>query len=123
MAITHGAATRNKLALQVLADIDQDVGAGKLVFHTVDGVPVATLSLSDPAGSVTDSILTFNGIVPDANAVGGVVAKATIEDNSGDQIILTDSVLKAGGDINMSSLIIEPGDAVECSSLSYIAPA
>lgn len=120
MATTHSAAVRNTLADAVLTAIDQDVGAGNLVFRTAGDVEVATLALIDPAGSVTAEVLTFSAISDDTNATGGTTTKATIEDNSGD-IILNCSVATSGGDITISSTAIGAGDTVSCSSLTYTA--
>lgn len=124
MAVTHGATTRNNIADAVLADIDADAGAGNLVFRTSGDVEVATLALSDPAGTVSGAVLTFSSISDDTNATGGTVAKATIEDNSGDIVVTAGNVTATGGggDIEMSSVSVGAGDTVSCSSLTYTAP-
>ncbi len=122
MTVSHSAATRNNIADAVLIDIDADVGAGNLVFRTSIDVEVATLPLSDPAGTVTGAVLTFSAITSDTSPTGGVVAKATIEDNSGNIVLTAGSVLTSGGDINLSTLTIAALDTVSCSSLSYTAP-
>lgn len=122
MTVTHGAQARNDIADAILALID--VGAaGKLIFRTSGDAAVATLTFSGVAGTVSAEVLTFNAITSDTNAVGGTVAKATIEDDSTNAVVLTDSVLTSGGDINMSSLVVAATDTVSCSSLTYTAPA
>ncbi len=120
MATIHSAAVRNAQANVVLDAIDQDAGAGNLVFRTAGDVEVATLALTDPAGTVTAAVLTFSAISDDTNATGGTTTKATIEDNSGD-IAVSCSVAASGGDITISSTAIGAGDTVSCSSLTYTA--
>lgn len=121
MAITHSAATRNAIADAVLVEIDIDVGAGTLEFHTSGDVEVATLVLTDPAGSVTAEVLTFSSIADDTSATGGTVAKFVIKANAGGTRILG-NVQTSGGDINLSSLVVGVGDTVSISSLTYTAP-
>ena len=122
MTVTHGAQARNDIADAILALID--VGAaGKLIFRTSGDAEVATLTFSVISGVVAAEILTFNAITSDTNATGGTVAKATIEDDAGNAVVLTDAVQVSGGDINMSSLVVAATDTVSCSSLSYTAPA
>ena len=123
MTVTHGAATRNNYADTALANIDADVGPGNLVFRAANDDEVATLAFSDPAGNVAGPVLTFSGISNDPAATGGNIAKATLESNGGTIVLKTDHVAAGvGGDINISSLNIQPGDIVSCSNLTYIAP-
>jgi len=123
MTVSHGAATRNNIADTVLADIDADVGAGNLIYRTAGDVEVATCPLSDPAGVVSGAVLTFNSITSDAAATGNAspVAKATVESNGGTIVLTAGLVAVSGGDINLSSLTVAPGDTVSTSSLSYTA--
>ena len=121
MAVTHSSSTRNAISDAVLADIDIDVGAGNLEFQTGGSVEVATLPLSDPAGSVTGPTLTFNTINSDTNATGGAVAQFEIQSNGGGARVLG-NVQTSGGDINLSSLTVGAGDTVSMSSLTYTAP-
>lgn len=121
MAVTHHATVRNTLANAILTAIDQDVGAGDLVFWTSGSAEVATCQLSDPAGTVTGAVLTFSAISDDTTPVGGTVAKFVVEDNSGDDIFYG-AVATTGSDINLSSLVIATGDTVSVSSLTYTAP-
>lgn len=121
MAVTHSAATRNAIADAVLADIDIDVGAGVLEFQTSGSAEVATLVLTDPAGSVSGAVLTFSAIADDTSATGGVVDRFEIQSNGGGARVLG-NVLTSGGDINLSSLTVGVGDTVSISSLTYTAP-
>ena len=121
MAVTHSAATRNAIADAVLAEIDIDVGAGTLEFQTSGAAEVATLILTDPAGTVTNEVLTFSAIADDTSATGGTVDRFVIKANSGGVRVLG-NVLTSGGDINLSSLVVGAGDTVSISSLTYTAP-
>ena len=121
MAVTHSAATRNAIADAVLAEIDIDVGAGNLIFQTSGAVEVATLVLTDPAGSVTAEVLTFSAIADDTSATGGIVDRFIIESNSTGTRLLG-AVGTSGSDINLSSLTVGVGDTVSISSLTYTAP-
>jgi len=120
MAVTHSTTTRTSLANAVLDDIDVDVGAGNLEFQTAGAAEVATLALSDPAGSVSGAVLTFSAISDDTNATGGTVAQFEIQANLGGAVVLG-NVLTSGGDINLSSLVVGVGDTVSMSALTYTA--
>lgn len=120
MAITHATNVRSTLATAVRDAIDNGPAAGKLVFMTSGDVTVATLTMSDPCGSVLNGVLTFSAISSDTNAVGGTVAKfkLTTSDNIN---VLFGAVGTSGSDINLSTLSVGAGDTVSVSSLTYTA--
>ena len=121
MAITHASGLRTTLATAVRDAIDAGTGAGQLVFQTSGDVAVATLTLSDPCGTVSGPTLTFSAITSDTNAAGGTVAKFKITTSTpGD--VLFGAVSTSGSDINLSSLSVGAGDTVSVSSLTYTAP-
>lgn len=130
MATTHITALRTTIATAVRDAIDGGAGAGKLVFRlsgTVSspGTAVATLTLSDPCGTVSSGVLTFSSITSDTNATGNAspVAAATLQ-TSADSVQLHCAVAASGSDINMTGgLTIGAGDTVSCSSLTYTASA
>jgi len=130
MAVTHITALRTTLATAVRDAIDGGAGAGKLVFRlsgtvSAPGTAVATLTLSDPCGTVSDGVLTFSAITSDTNATGNAspVATATLQ-TSADSVQVHCAVAASGSDINMTGgLTIGAGDTVSCSSLTYTAPA
>lgn len=130
MATTHITALRTTLATAVRDAIDGGAGAGKLVFRlsgtvSAPGTAVATLTLSDPCGTVSNGVLTFSAITSDTNATGNAsaVAAATLQ-TSADSVQLHCAVAASGSDINMTGgLTIGAGDTVSCSSLTYTAPA
>jgi hypothetical protein len=129
MSTTHSATLRNTMATSVLTSIDAGAGAGKLVFRLTGsvgspGTAVSTLTLSDPAGTVSGAVLTFSAITSDTNATGNAspVAAATLQ-TSADSVSLHCAVAASDSDINMSGgLTIGAGDTVSCSSLTYTAP-
>ena len=129
MSVTHSATLRNTLATAVKDAIDGGAGAGKLVFRlsgTVasPGTAAATLTLSDPCGTVSGAVLTFSAITSDTNATGNAsaVAAATLQ-TSADTVCLHCAVAASSSDINMSGgLTVGAGDTVSCSSLTYTAP-
>jgi Ni2+-binding GTPase involved in maturation of urease and hydrogenase len=129
MAVTHSAALRNTIATAVLTAIDAGGAAAKLVFRLTGtvgspGTAVATLTLSDPAGTVTGAVLTFDAITSDTNATGNAspVAAATLQ-TSADTVCVHCAVAASASDINMTGgLTVGAGDTVSCSSLTYTAP-
>lgn len=129
MAVTHSTTVRTALATAVKDAIDAGAGAGKLVFRLTGtvgspGTAVATLTLTDPCGSVSSGVLTFSAITSDTNAAGNAsaVAAATLQ-TSADAICVHCAVAASGSDINMSGgLTVASGDTVSCSSLTYTAP-
>lgn len=129
MAVTHITALRTTLATAVRDAIDGGAGAGKLVFRltgtvSAPGTAVATLTCSDPCGTVSGAVLTFSAITSDTNATGNAsaVAAATLQ-TSTDSVQLHCAVAASASDINMSGgLTVGAGDTVSCSSLTYTAP-
>lgn len=130
MAVTHSTAVRTALATAVKDAIDAGASPGKLVFRLTGsvgspGTAVATLTLSDPCGSVSSGVLTFDAITSDTNATGNAspVATATLQ-TSADTVCVHCAVAGSGSDINMTGgLTVGAGDTVSCSSLTYTASA
>lgn len=120
MAITHASGIRTTIATAVRDAIDVGT-AGKLVFLTSGDVAVATLTLSDPCGTVSGAVLTFSAITSDTNAAGGTVAKFALRTSASADCVLG-AVATSGSDINLSSLTVGAGDTVSVSSLTYTAP-
>jgi hypothetical protein len=129
MSVTHSATLRNTLATAVLTAIDAGGAASKIVFRLTGtvgspGTAVATLTASDPAGTVTGAVLTYSAITSDTNATGNAspVATATLQ-TSADTVCVHCAVAASGSDINMTGgLTVGAGDTVSCSSLTYTAP-
>jgi hypothetical protein len=130
MAVTHpnGSGTanvRDDLATQILNAIDAGAAAGNLVFLTSADAEVATLALSDPAGTVSSDgtgVLTFSAISDDTNATGGTAEKFVLQDSDGNEVFRgTVTSTGGGGDIELDNNVISAGATVSMSSLSYTA--
>lgn len=123
MAITHSTAARDVIVDAVLALLDVD-GPGFVEFQTSGAAEVATLTFSATAfGASSAGTATANAIAPDTNATGGDVAQFELQDGNGVGVIFGDvTVTGDGGDIELSSLNIGPGDTVAITSLTYTAP-
>ena len=123
MALTHTTAIRNGIADYVTGQIDTG-GAGTLQFQTSGDVEVATVTFSVTAfGAASGGTCTSAAITQDSDAAGGTVAKFRIYNGSATEI-LSGNVLTSGGDLNMASLVINPGDIITCTGgITYSAPA
>lgn len=124
MAVTHTTAARNAATDAVVALIG---ASGRLRFRTTGtvsapGTSVANLALSATAfGASSVGTATANTIASDTNAAGGTVATATLE-TSGGTVVIHCAVAASSSDINMSNgLVVNAGDTVACSSLTYTA--
>jgi hypothetical protein len=107
-------------ALLALLDVG---GTGTLEFQTSGGVEVATCTLSATAfGAASNGVATANAITNDSNATGGTVAQFEMKNNAGAVVISGSvTVTGGGGDIELSSVVVAPGDAVAVTSLQYTA--
>lgn len=126
MALTHSVAARNAATDAVTALIG---ASGNLKLRTAGnigspGTAAATLPLSATAfGASSNGTATANAITSDAGATGNesAVATATLEESDG-TVVIHCEVAESGKDIDMTEgLVIEPGDTVSCSSLTYTA--
>ena len=122
MAVTHSTNARNVMADAVLALLDVD-GPGSLEFQTSASAEVATCVFSATAfGAASGGTAIANAIANGTNATGGDVTKFAMKDGNGVEVILGSvTTVGGGGDIELSSLNIGPGDTVSVTSLSYTA--
>lgn len=125
MAVTHTTTVRNGLADYVVDLVDAGTGdaSGDLVILTSGDSPVATLTFANPAfGAASGGTATANAIASDTNAAGGTAAKFTVRDRD-NTTIFSGSVttVGGGGDIELSSVVIGPGDTLAISSFTYTA--
>ena len=125
--VTHHANTRQAIAVAVLAEIDAGAGTATLELQLVAGTEVATLDFPDPAAPAPlVGVITFDCTPPieDASATGhatdDVTKFAIISPVPTDCVYGT--VGTSGADINLSSVQIQPTDAVSISALTYTAP-
>lgn len=116
----------NGFATDFLAAIDADAGAGGLKFYTAaqpagpntaitSQTLLGTLTLADPAGSVTGRVLTFSAITEDPVADNsGTATWARLLDNSGDAIAdFTVGATGSGADIELNTVDIVAGGPIQ----------
>lgn len=135
MAIKYVTALRTTRITAVLTAIDAGSGAGKLNIYTgtspgvnnaATGTLLATLTFSDPAGTVSNGVLTFSAITAEdaalADGTAGYAriltsADTTVADlevgatGSGKDIILNNVNIVTGGEVSISSASITEGNA------------
>lgn len=123
MALTLETGLRNDLANQIDDSVNTG-GAGNLKFETAGDVEVATINFQNPAfGAAVSGVITLLGTpLEDSNADAGTIEHFSIYAGSTTKQ-LEGTVLVAGGDINITSLVIASGDTVELTSFSITVPA
>jgi hypothetical protein len=136
MAITKlSIAARQAMALALIAQIDADVGPGTLKFYTgaqpagpgtaISGqILLGTLTLSDPAATATDGVITFGTITQDNAAdADGTATWARLLDNSGDAIMDFDVTGTAGdGAIKLNTTTVVTGGPIAMTSFTITMP-
>lgn len=123
MSLTHTLDTRTAIADFVTALIDSG-GAGALVFTDGDDNEIATLEFSEIAfDDAFEGIAGSFPISPNLNATGGTVTQAIIYNGLNAEIMRCSVTGPGGGgDIELSSVVVEPGQQVGMESLTYEAP-
>lgn len=115
MAVIYAAAVRTARMNEVLDAINAGSGAGKLKIGTsAMGSTLATLTLADPAGTVSGDILTFD-FDPDISTTAsatGTAAAATITDSDDNVIVSGLTVGTSGTNIILDSTSITNGQTV-----------
>ena len=115
MAVTYSTATK-AARMQAVADkIDGGTGAGKLKIGTTGmGTTIATLTLTDPCGTVSGDTLTLD-FDPDISATAsadGTAAAAIITDSDDNTIVSGLTVGTTGTHIVLDSVNITSGQTV-----------
>lgn len=116
MAVTYSTAMKS-LRMQAVADgIDAGAGAGSLEIGTTGMASVlATFTLTEPCGTVTNGVLTFD-FDPDISDTSadnsGTAAEARIKDGGGTAVITGLTVGVGTGDIQLDSTSITAGQTV-----------
>lgn len=118
MAVTYSNTVKDNRMTQVLNAIDGGAGAGYIEICSAAYASVlATITLSDPCGSVASQALTLTMPKSDTNAdATGTAAIARIKDSAGNIIVSGLTVGAGSGDINLSSVAITAGDTVTLNS-------
>lgn len=119
MAVTYTTAVKTARMNAVKDQIDAGAGAGKLEIGTAGMASVlATITLDDPCGTVTNGVLTFSGMPrSDTSAdATGTAAAARIRDSNNNDIITGLTVGTSGTDIVLDSTSITAGQTVTINS-------
>lgn len=119
MAVTYTTAVKTARMNAVKDQIDAGAGAGKLEIGTSGMASVlATITLDDPCGTVTNGVLTFSSMPrSDTSAdAGGAAAAARIRDSNNTDIVTGLTVGTSGTDIILDSTSITAGQTVTINS-------
>lgn len=118
MAINYRASLKTTRMNDVKTDIDVGAGAGYIEICSAAYASVlATITLSDPCGSVTGDVLTLTMPKSDTSAdATGTAAVARIKESAGTVIVNNLTVGTSAMDIILTSLAITAGDTVTISS-------
>lgn len=114
MAVTYTTAVKTARMNAVVTQIDAGTAAGKLKIRTAADAVLATITLTDPCGTVTNGVLTFD-FDPDISATAGAsgtAANAIITDSDDVTIISGLTVGTSGTDIVLDSTSITSGQTV-----------
>ena len=119
MAVTYTTAVKTARMNAVKDQIDAGAGAGKLEIGTSGMASVlATITLADPCGTVTNGVLTFSSMPrSDTSAdASGTAAAARIRDSNDVDIVTGLTVGTSGTDIILDSTSITAGQTVTINS-------
>ena len=118
MAVNYRASLKTARMNLVKDDIDSGVGAGYIEICSAAYASVlATITLSDPCGSVTGDVLTLTMPKSDTSADNtGTAAVARIKEVGGTTIVNNLTVGTAATDIILTSLLITATDTVTLNS-------
>jgi hypothetical protein len=124
MAITHPAAVRTILSTAVRDAIDAGTGPGLIKIYTAGKAALlATLTCSDPCGSVASGTLTLSAVTRDSSAdATGSAALFEVTDSTGALVFSgTISATGGSGDMQFPTVDFVLGQAIELSSFTYSA--
>ena len=118
MAVIYASGLRTTRMNAVKDAIDAGAGAGKIKIYKVDGTSLlATLTLSDPCGTVSGDVLTFSTITADSSADDtGTAAVAKITTSADADVVTGLTVGTSGANINLNTTSIVAGATVSMSS-------
>lgn len=124
MTVTYDAATKTARMQAVADKIDAGSGPGTLEIGTAGmGTVLATITLADPCGTVSGSVLTLSGFPrSDTSAdATGTAAAARIRDSDGNSRItgLTVTATGGGGDVQLGTTSITAGLQVDINSATF----
>lgn len=128
MAVSYNTTIRSSRMTAVLTAIDAGSGAGLVKVYS-GSVPasvgaslgaatlLATLTCSDPAGAVTNGVLTFDSITQDSSGdASGAPTFARVTDSDGNAVLQCTAGV-GSGDLNFGAAIVS-GQPVQISSFA-----
>lgn len=118
MAVTYSTATKSARMTAVVNEIDAGAGAGKLKIRDSGNTILATITLTDPSGTVSNGVLTFD-FDPDISTTAsatGTAANAIITDSNDVTVISGLTVGTSGTDIILDNTSITSGQTVIITS-------
>ena len=120
MAVTYSTGVKTARMSAVITEIDSGAGAGKLVIRDSSNAVLVTITLTDPCGTASSGVLTFD-FDPDisATATGTGTAHNAIIANSSDVTMISGlTVGTSGSDINLDNTSITTGQTVTITTAS-----
>lgn len=124
-------ATRNKMAQDIIDDLDAGSGPSILEFYTgaqpagpdtavTDQVKLGTLVCADPSATKTAGVITFAAITQDDAAdAGGTATWARHKSSAGTGVVDYDVTSEAGtGAIKLNTVTIVAGGPIKMNGLS-----
>lgn len=125
-AVTHVNSVRTSMGDAAVDAIDAGTTdtTGDLIFMATGDSTCARLAWSaTPAfGATTSGVATMNAINNDTSALGGTVSLFKFQNRNNVEVMRgTVTQTGSGGDIELSSVVLSPGDTVSISSLTYTA--
>ncbi len=124
MALTLETGLQNDLANQIDDSVNTGGGTANMKFENAADVELATINFQNPAfGGAAAGVITLQGTpLEDNNTDAGTIEHFSIYARSGTKQ-LEGTVALAGGDINITSLLIASGETLELTSFSITVPA
>lgn len=125
MAFTYSTATKTARMNATLAQIDAGTGPGKLEIGTAGMATVlASITLNDPAGSVSGAVLSLAGFPKTVTALAaGTAAAARLVDSANTAVITGLTVGTASADVVLDSVTVNSGQQVTINATPSITHA
>lgn len=119
MPVNYSTAAKAARLTAVLNLIDAGASPGKLKIRNSSNTVLATLTLADPCGSVTDNVFTldFDPDISDTSAdASGTAHNAIITDSADTTVVSGLTVGTSGTDVILDSTSITAGQTVTITS-------
>lgn len=124
MAINYSIAVANSRLAVSRDAIDGGPAAGTLkIFTAAEATLLATLTLSDPSGTIAAKVLTFSGMPKSTTAVAtGTAATARFEDSTAVVVANGLTVGTSGTDVIIDNVSINSGQTVNLTAATITHP-